>query len=135
MSRLSNGSRAIPFPQQPFAEHEKDDDPERQPVIPHGKNADCCFGPFLRLKIGEQVGDGRQIVRPAVRRLSRGGALDRPEWAEGMSGIVIKANGVWIENLTVRNFDRRTRDDSANSGCRSRLRTPSCTTRLSEPFS
>ncbi len=30
------------------------------------------------------------------------------------NGIVVKANGVWIENLTVRNFDRRTRDDSAN---------------------
>lgn len=30
------------------------------------------------------------------------------------NGIVVKANGVWIENLTVRNFDRRTRDDSDN---------------------
>jgi hypothetical protein len=30
------------------------------------------------------------------------------------NGIVVTANGVWIENLTVRNFDRRTRDDSAN---------------------
>jgi hypothetical protein len=30
------------------------------------------------------------------------------------NGIAITANGVWIENLTVRNFDRRTRDDDAN---------------------
>lgn len=30
------------------------------------------------------------------------------------NGIVISANGVSVENLTVRNFDRRTRDDSAN---------------------
>jgi hypothetical protein len=30
------------------------------------------------------------------------------------NGIVVKANDVWIENLTVRNFDRRTRDDSDN---------------------
>ena len=30
------------------------------------------------------------------------------------NGIVITANGVSVENLTVRNFDRRTRDDSAN---------------------
>ena len=27
------------------------------------------------------------------------------------NGIVITANGVWVENLTVRNFDRRTRED------------------------
>jgi hypothetical protein len=30
------------------------------------------------------------------------------------NGITITANGVWIENLTVRNFDRRTLDDSDN---------------------
>jgi hypothetical protein len=30
------------------------------------------------------------------------------------NGIVVKANGVWIENLTVRNFDRRKREDSLN---------------------
>ena len=30
------------------------------------------------------------------------------------NGIVITASGVWVENLTVRNFDRRTRDDSAD---------------------
>jgi hypothetical protein len=30
------------------------------------------------------------------------------------NGIVIKANRVWVENLTVRNFDRRTREDSAD---------------------
>jgi hypothetical protein len=30
------------------------------------------------------------------------------------NGIVIKANGVWIENLTVRNFDRRKLDDDLN---------------------
>jgi hypothetical protein len=30
------------------------------------------------------------------------------------NGIVITANGVWIENLTVRNFDRRTLNDSAD---------------------
>jgi Right handed beta helix region len=30
------------------------------------------------------------------------------------NGIVITANGVWVENLTVRNFDRRTREDSAD---------------------
>jgi hypothetical protein len=30
------------------------------------------------------------------------------------NGITITANGVWVENLTVRNFDRRTRDDSDN---------------------
>ena len=30
------------------------------------------------------------------------------------NGIMITANGVWVENLTVRNFDRRTRDDEAN---------------------
>ncbi len=30
------------------------------------------------------------------------------------NGITITANGVWVENLTVRNFDRRKRDDFAN---------------------
>ena len=30
------------------------------------------------------------------------------------NGIVIKSGGVWVENLTVRNFDRRTREDSAD---------------------
>ena len=30
------------------------------------------------------------------------------------NGIVVKADGVWIENLTVRNFDRRRREDSLN---------------------
>jgi hypothetical protein len=30
------------------------------------------------------------------------------------NGITITANGVWVENLTVRNFDRKTRDDSGN---------------------
>ena len=30
------------------------------------------------------------------------------------NGIVITASGVWIENLTVRNFDRRSREDSAD---------------------
>ncbi|MBV9414505.1 MAG: right-handed parallel beta-helix repeat-containing protein, partial [Solirubrobacterales bacterium] len=30
------------------------------------------------------------------------------------NGITITANGVWVENLTVRNFDRRNRDDSEN---------------------
>jgi hypothetical protein len=30
------------------------------------------------------------------------------------NGIVITSSGVWVENLTVRNFDRRAREDSAN---------------------
>jgi hypothetical protein len=30
------------------------------------------------------------------------------------NGIVITANGVWVENLTVRNFDRRALDDDAD---------------------
>ncbi len=30
------------------------------------------------------------------------------------NGIVVTSSGVWIENLTVRNFDRRSREDSAN---------------------
>jgi peroxiredoxin len=30
------------------------------------------------------------------------------------NGILVKSSGVWIENLNVRNFDRRTRDDAAN---------------------
>jgi hypothetical protein len=30
------------------------------------------------------------------------------------NGITVFSNGVWIENLTVRNFDRRTRDDTLN---------------------
>jgi hypothetical protein len=30
------------------------------------------------------------------------------------NGIVITSSGVWIENLTVRNFDRRTREDAAD---------------------
>ncbi len=30
------------------------------------------------------------------------------------NGIVVMADGVWIENLTVRNFDRRTLDDAAH---------------------
>ncbi len=30
------------------------------------------------------------------------------------NGITITANGVWVENLTVRNFDRRSREDSAD---------------------
>ncbi len=30
------------------------------------------------------------------------------------NGIVVEADGVWVENLTVRNFDRRKREDSLN---------------------
>jgi hypothetical protein len=48
-----------------------------------------------------------------VRGLDRNAVVIDGRHHKG-NGIVAVANGVWIENLTVRNFDRRTRDDSAN---------------------
>ncbi len=48
-----------------------------------------------------------------VRGINRNGVILDGRHEVG-NGITITAGGVWVENLTVRNFDRRKREDSAN---------------------
>jgi Right handed beta helix region len=48
-----------------------------------------------------------------VRGMNRDGVVIDGRHRAG-NGIVIKADGVWIENLTVRNFDRRRLDDASD---------------------
>src|SRR5881628_1789758 len=46
-----------------------------------------------------------------LRGLNRNSVIVDGGHAKGANGIVVaKADGVWIENLTVRNFDRASRD-------------------------
>src|SRR5690348_10218923 len=54
------------------------------------------------------------ITKPGlhVRGMNRNGVIIDGRHRTG-NGIVVKANRVWIENLTVRNFDRASRDDDA----------------------
>ena len=56
-----------------------------------------------------------RITKPRLhlRGLNRNGVIVDGRHRKGNGIEVYKASGVWIENLTVRNFDRRTRDDSA----------------------
>ena len=48
-----------------------------------------------------------------LRGMNRNGVIVDGRHHAG-NGITITANGVWVENLTVRNFDRRKLDDSDN---------------------
>lgn len=48
-----------------------------------------------------------------VRGVNRNGVVIDGRHRVG-NGITVFSSGVWIENLTVRNFDRRARDDSSN---------------------
>ena len=56
-----------------------------------------------------------RITKPGLhlRGLNRSRVIVDGRHRMGNGIEVYKASGVWIENLTVRNFDRRTRDDSA----------------------
>jgi hypothetical protein len=64
--------------------------------------------------IDRGVYHGRVVIskdRLHLRGLDRNRVVLDGRHAKGVNGIEVrKANGVWIENLTVRNFDRRTKD-------------------------
>src|SRR5262249_24380708 len=53
--------------EEPFAEHEGDDDGERDPVVPEGDDADRDFGLGPRLKILQELAHVREIVAPSPR--------------------------------------------------------------------
>jgi hypothetical protein len=69
-------------------------------------------GDWILIDRGVYFGTVR-ISKPRVhlRGINRNGVILDGRHKVG-NGIVVHANGVWIENLTVRNFDRRTREDS-----------------------
>jgi hypothetical protein len=71
-------------------------------------------GDWILIDRGVYVGPVR-IATPRLhlRGVDRNGVVVDGRDRAG-NGITITANGVWVENLTVRNFDRRTRDDSDN---------------------
>lgn len=66
--------------------------------------------------IDRGVYDGSVLIRTShlhLRGLNRNGVILDGRHRAG-NGIEIVANDVWVENLTVRNFDRRTLNDDAN---------------------
>jgi hypothetical protein len=69
-------------------------------------------GDWILIDRGVYVGPVR-IATPRLhlRGLDRGGVIVDGRHRVG-NGITVFSSGVWIENLTVRNFDRRTREDS-----------------------
>jgi hypothetical protein len=69
-------------------------------------------GDWILIDRGVYVGPVR-ISTPGLhlRGLNRNGVIVDGRHHVG-NGITITANGVWVENLTVRNFDRRGREDS-----------------------
>jgi hypothetical protein len=71
-------------------------------------------GDWILIDRGVYVGPVR-ISKPHLhlRGINRNGVIvDGRHKVD--NGITITANGVWVENLTVRNFDRRAREDSLN---------------------
>jgi hypothetical protein len=71
-------------------------------------------GDWVLINRGVYVGPVRiSTPRLHVRGLNRNGVVIDGRHSKG-NGLVVTANGVWVENLTVRNFDRRSRDDSKN---------------------
>jgi hypothetical protein len=71
-------------------------------------------GDWILIDRGVYVGPVRiSTPRLHLRGMDRNGVIVDGRHHAG-NGITITANGVWVENLTVRNFDRRTRDDSDN---------------------
>jgi hypothetical protein len=71
-------------------------------------------GDWVLIDRGVYVGPVRiSTPRLHLRGMNRNGVIVDGRHHAG-NGITITANGVWVENLTVRNFDRRTRDDSDN---------------------
>jgi hypothetical protein len=71
-------------------------------------------GDWILIDRGVYVGPVR-ISKPHLhlRGINRNGVIVDGRHKVG-NGITINANGVWVENLTVRNFDRRAREDSLN---------------------
>jgi hypothetical protein len=69
-------------------------------------------GDWILVDRGVYVGPVR-IATPDLhlRGVNRNGVVIDGRHHKG-NGIVVTADRVWVENLTVRNFDRRTRDDS-----------------------
>jgi hypothetical protein len=66
--------------------------------------------------IDRGVYDGNVLIRTSrlhLRGLNRNGVILDGRHRAG-NGIEILANGVWVENLTVRDFDRRALNDDAN---------------------
>ena len=71
-------------------------------------------GDWILIDRGVYAGPVRiSTPRLHLRGIDRNGVIIDGRHRVG-NGITITANGVWVENLTVRNFDRRTRDDSDN---------------------
>ena len=71
-------------------------------------------GDWILIDRGVYVGPVR-ISTPGLhlRGIDRDGVIIDGRHRVG-NGITITASGVWVENLTVRNFDRRTRDDAGD---------------------
>ena len=71
-------------------------------------------GDWILIDRGVYVGPVRiSTPRLHLRGIDRNGVIVDGRHHVG-NGITITANGVWVENLTVRNFDRKAREDSAN---------------------
>jgi hypothetical protein len=71
-------------------------------------------GDWILINRGVYVGPVRiSTPRLHLRGINRNGVIVDGRHRVG-NGITITANGVWVENLTVRNFDRRNREDSAD---------------------
>jgi Right handed beta helix region len=71
-------------------------------------------GDWILIDRGDYVGS--VVIRTPrlhLRGLNRNGVVVDGRHRAG-NGITVESGGVWIENLTVRNFDRRTRDDSSD---------------------
>src|SRR5947209_6173760 len=72
------------------------------------------LGDWILIDRGVYVGTVRiSTPRLHLRGIDRNAVIVDGRHRVG-NGIVVTANGVWVENLTVRNFDRRTREDSAD---------------------
>jgi hypothetical protein len=71
-------------------------------------------GDWILIARGVYVGPVT-ITKPGLhmRGMNRNGVIIDGRYRTG-NGIEVKANRVWIENLTVRNFDRASRDNDAN---------------------
>jgi hypothetical protein len=71
-------------------------------------------GDWILIDRGVYVGPVR-ISKPRLhlRGINRNTVIVDGRHHDG-NGITITSSGVWVENLTVRNFDRRKREDSAN---------------------
>jgi hypothetical protein len=71
-------------------------------------------GDWILIDRGVYVGPvSISTPRLHLRGINRNGVIVDGRHHAG-NGITITSSGVWVENLTVRNFDRRKREDSLN---------------------